>query len=227
MGPAGPPHISICAELATKLDDTTVSLVSYPLAPNSPAPTTVPQLLKLYHALLAESAAAKEKVVFVGDSAGGNLCLTLPLTALNQDTHARCPASIMLISPCVDPRNDHPKTLEIEKAGVDPLLSIAFADGCSGKWRGEWSLSDPRLSALDADLSVLKRRGIRVHGVYGHYDILSPNVTVFKDKCNSLGISGEWLEWDKQMHIFPLFWELGLSEAVTAKDWILAVLDRE
>ncbi|KAK3115447.1 hypothetical protein LTR53_005199 [Teratosphaeriaceae sp. CCFEE 6253] len=130
--------------MANRLQDTIVTVVSYPLAPHSPAPVAIPQLMTW----------SKPDIRTV--------------------------------------------------AKHDPILRIPFINGTAKKWRGEWDATDLRISPLYADFTPLARQGIKVHGVVGGYNILGPDANLFREKCNAAGVHGEWLEWDKQMHVFPL-----------------------
>jgi acetyl esterase/lipase len=47
-----------------------------------------------------------------------------------------------------------------------------------------------------------------------------------REKCNQAGVRGEWLDWEKQMHCFPLTFGYRLPEGVWAMEWILGVLER-
>lgn len=222
--PPSSQHWSLCAEIACKLPDIIVSVVSYPLAPNSPAPMAFPQLMKMYKRVLEEAEEAGERTIFMGDSSGGNIILCLTMAALREDENARCPTALMAVSPSVDLREINPAMKEVEKH--DPILRLAFCLDNANKWRGDWSADDPRVTPLLAYVSLLAERGVQVHGAVGRYDILSPDAILFREKCVKAGVKGEWLDWDKQMHCFPLAWTYGLPESVTAKDWILDVLRR-
>ncbi|KAK5107928.1 hypothetical protein LTR62_000533 [Meristemomyces frigidus] len=215
-------HWSLCAEFACKLPNTTVSLVSYPLAPNSPAPMAIPALMKWYHTALREAEEANETVIFAGDSAGGNIILCLTLCALHEDINARAPAAIMAISPSTDLRRHNPDIKIIEKH--DPILRIPFINMTARTWRNAWDPIDVRVSPLYADVSPLAKRGILVHGVVGRYDILGPDAILFREKCNQASVRGEWLDWEKQMHVFPLTWAFRLPEGVGSKNWMVDVL---
>jgi len=222
--PASSEHWALCAEMANKLPDIAITVVSYPLAPNSAAPVAILMLLKLYNTLLRDAEDAGEEVILAGDSAGGNIALCLPLAALSEDPDGPCPTAIMTISASTDLRRHNPDIKVVEKH--DPILRIPFINGTAKAWRGEWSPVDPRVSPLYADVSVLARRGIKVHGVAGRYDILGPDAVLFREKCNQAWVQGEWLDWEKQMHVFPLTWAYKLPEGVQSKDWILDVLRR-
>lgn len=222
--PASPQHWTLCAEITKRIPDSVVSIVSYPLAPNSPAPVAIPQLIKLYHTLLHAAEDANETVIFVGDSAGGNIILCLPLVALAEDPNARCPTALLAISPSTDLRRSNPDIKVIEKH--DPLLTLPFVQKSATKWRGSWDAIDPRVSPLFADVTPLARRGVRVNGVVGRYDVLGPDAVLMREKCNQAGVHGEWLDWEKQIHCFPLMWAYKLPEGVAAKEWMLDVLRR-
>ena len=86
----------------------------------------------------------------------------------------------------------------------DPLFRIPDIKETARKWRADWDATDARVSPLMADVSLLARRGVKVHGVVGRYDILSCDAILFREKCEQAGVEGQWLDWDKQMHCFPL-----------------------
>lgn len=177
-----------------------------------------------YLALLAEAAEQGAQAIVGGDSAGGNLSLGLPLSTLKADPKALYPATILAISPAVEATHDNPDIPKIEP--YDPMLTKAYCLDASGKWRGAWPTTDPRLSPLYADLSVFKERNIHVVGVVGKYDVLAPDDLLFVEKSRKAGISCEWLLWNKQMHCFPLAFTFGLPEAVEALNWIVRKLQR-
>lgn len=226
QGPTSPGHWPILQLLTTALENTTVTLISYPLAPHDPAPQTFPKLEKLYRTLLLRYQEAGERLILAGDSAGGNLALALTLNALGKGKDAPCPEKLLVISPCCDLRHlDEQAEPVLEGiAQKDPFLSISTANATTDAWRGSWDSSDPRLSVVLADVSVLAARGVRVYGVTGGHDLLALGAERFRDRCQEAGVGGKWLSWDGQMHIFPLFFWLGLFESKEAKNWILDVL---
>lgn len=169
--PPSPSHWKFLQSMLQSLPDTTITVISYPLAPNSPAPITIPQLLKLYNTLLTESNEKRETVTLAGDSAGGNIVLCLPLEALRYNPDAPRPYSIMGICPSANMHRGYPELQKIEK--VDPILRIPFIEKTARDWKGEWDDSDPRVSPIRADLGLLQRAGIKVDGVTGGYDLLA------------------------------------------------------
>ena len=217
-------HWKLCAEFASKLPGISISLVSYPLSPNSAAPSAFPQMMKMYRQLLKEAGEAGKGVILAGDSAGGNIVLCLTLAALAEDESAPAPKALLAISPSCDLQRNNPDMQAIEKH--DPILRRPFIIETATKWRGEWDAADPRVTPNMADVTPLAQRGVKVHGVVGGYDMLYPDAVIFRDKCAQAGVEGEWLDWEKQMHCFPLAWLYKLPESVEAKDWILDVLRR-
>jgi acetyl esterase/lipase len=217
-------HWKVIGEIASRLPDAVVSLVSYPLAPNSAAPVAFPQLMSLYATILKDAEEAQEEVILAGDSAGGNIILAITLHALSEDPECRCPKALLAIAPSTDLGRDNPDIQALEKH--DPLLRIPFIADTAASWRGEWDAKDPRVSPLFADVAPFARRGVKVHGVTGGYDILSPDGILFRNKCRDAGVVGEWLHWEKEMHCFFLAFPFKLKESVQAVDWIIDILRR-
>jgi acetyl esterase/lipase len=224
--PAGSAHWGLGVDMVEELEGTAVTIVSYPLAPNTPAPTTFPQLQALYSLLMRESADAGETVTLAGDSAGGNIVLALTIQEVHDHPEAYHPTTVFAISPSVELTRENPDIKKVER--YDPILSHEAIVNSANAWAGDWDTRDPRLSPLYADLSVLVKAGIRVHGVTAGWDVLSPDAVKFRDACGEAGVKGQWLEWDKQMHCFPLNPFAGtnfaLRETAESKDWILRVL---
>ncbi|KAF2497131.1 alpha/beta-hydrolase [Lophium mytilinum] len=226
--PATAQHWQTCSKLARQMPNTAISIVSYPLAPNDPAPKAFPQSLALYRRLMAQSVEEGTRVILAGDSAGGNVVLAIVLEALREDfeadaeTRPPCPVAIMAISPSTDLRRDNPEIEKIKKD--DPILTPPFIKSTAQAWAAEWDPADPKLSPINADISLLARAGVKVNGITGGYDILGPDGRLFRDACAAAGVSGEWLDWDKQMHCFLLTWPYGFTEAREAMGWMVDVL---
>ncbi|KAL8969061.1 MAG: hypothetical protein Q9183_002171 [Haloplaca sp. 2 TL-2023] len=222
--PPSPQHWKFCADLCHQLSNTTVSLISCPLAPNSPAPETLPLLVELYYLLMEAATESGERVTFMGDSTGANLALSVPLCAM-EGKEGISLESIFLISPVVDLRNINADMKSVAKK--DPIQSMSYVNDVAEKWAASWPREDPGLSPLLADLSALRENNVKVHGVTGGFDLMTPDATLFQQRCKDSGVDGEWLEWDKQMHCFPLGWIYQHPESVESKDWIIKVLNRD
>jgi acetyl esterase/lipase len=225
--PADGSHWKFATALLNELPyGTIMSLVSYPLAPNNPAPISFPQLMRLYHTEIARATAEDEIVTFAGDSSGGNVALCLPLEALTQDPNALHPHSILAICPSTDLTRSNPKLREFQKH--DPILKVKFVMSTAKAWAGDWDKRDPRISPLFSEhINVLAKAGVRVDGCTGGSDLLGPDCVLFRDKLAENGVLGEWLEWDKMMHVWPLVKTYRISpEADEAFLWIADLLRR-
>jgi acetyl esterase/lipase len=223
QAPPTPSHWKFLVALLQKLPNTIISLISYPLAPDSPAPIAFPVLLNMYHALLAESAGESEIVTLAGDSAGGNIVLCLVLEALHLDPSCQTPYSIMAICPSADMRREHPSLSGLERN--DPILRIPFIKSTAKAWTGEWEFNDRRVSPIEADVSTLSTLGIKVDGLTAGYDLLGPDGVLFREKLEENGVEGEWLHWEKMMHCWPLASVYGVfPESKEGFKWIVEVL---
>ena len=221
--PPSSDHWKFLAELC-RIPEVHITLLSPPLAPHSPAPVAYPQLLQLYKFLMNRSSETKESVCFAGDSSGANLALCLVLNGLEAFPATKPPGNILLISPVVDLSFTNPTIREVEKR--DPVLRLPIEIETGKSWAASWALDDSRLSPHYADLTNLSTSGVKVHGVVGTNDLLTPDDIKFRGRCHDAGVDGEWLEWEKQMHCFPIAWHYHLPESIESKNWILDLLDR-
>ena len=219
--PPSPQHWKFCAEICQKMSDTAVTVVSSPLAPHCPAATTIPLLKTFYHVALAISEERGEATILGGDSSGGNLVLCLTLQCLMDKPESRRPNAVLAISPAVDLQQMRMEGIYAETNRNDPVLTVGSHNEEVALWAGNSDANEPWISPVNADVSVLAEAGVRLLAVTGGYDVLTPDALIFKAKCEAAGVKGDWLQWEKQMHCFPLAFIYGLPESVQSKDWIL------
>jgi acetyl esterase/lipase len=192
-------------------------------------------LMRFYREVLETAYENRERVILVGDSSGGNIVLSLVLEAVREDAAAGKdiaakgakgrPEAIVAICPSTDLTRSNP---DIEKlAKNDPLLTPKFVKSTAKAWHADWDPSDRRVSPVNADISLLARSGIQVHGITAGYDILSPDGIIFRDHLAKEGVQGKWLHWEKQMHCFVLTQAYGVREAKEAIEWVMEVLKAE
>lgn len=223
QSPPSPQHWSL-VQMIARTTGAIVTVVSYPLAPHTPAKDSIPMLLRLYPRLFDT---VDEQIMFMGDSAGGNVALALMLAALREpqasDNSPPVPHAIFLISPCADAKNDNPAMRDTDKN--DPLLSVKYTGEVAEAWaKGLADRGDPLVSPTYGDLDALRRRGVRLDGIVGTWDVLCPDTLVLLEKAAKAGVTGEWLVWDRQMHCFPLIWRYGLKDGQAGADWIVRVI---
>ena len=212
-------------ELGQKAPGLHISLLSPPLAPHSPAPLAFPQPLQLCKTLMTQSNESNDSVYFAGDSPGANLALSLVLNAVRTCPAVKSPESVLPISPVVDLTFTNPAVEDVEKR--EPVLRLPIEFETGKAWAASWSLDDPSHSPLYADVSDLRTRAAKIHGVLGTNDLLTSDVIRFRNRCEEAEIDGKWLEWEKQMHCFPLAWHYHLPESIEGKDWIVDLLERD
>ncbi|USP73076.1 esterase lipase [Curvularia clavata] len=231
--PPSPQHYKLVAKLAKEMPETTISIISTPLAPNNPAPSSFPMCMKTYRALMAEAGKAGERVIFAGDSSGANIALSLVLEAVREDgeqkstetTRSSHPVAIMAVCASTDLTRNNP---DIEKiAPKDPLLTPQMIKNTAKAWQGDWDPADRRISPINADVTLLAKNNIKVHGITAGCDVLSPDGIIFREKCAQADVKGEWVHWEKQMHCFVLTVPYGLAEAKNAVEWMIDVLKKE
>lgn len=230
QSPPSGQHWKFCAELAREVAGMVVTVVSAPLAPASPAATALPALARLLHSALGQG----EQVILAGDSSGANIVLSLALDMLGKGGEAGADAAwagqpvaaLLVISPAVDLRpmgaaEEQTRAL----ARRDPVLTVGSHNSEAAAWAaGVVDRSDARISPAAGDAGVLAAAGVRLIGVTGGHDILTPAALVFRDACAGEGVDGAWLHWEGQMHCFPLAFMYGLPEAVRAKEWVVGQL---
>ena len=228
--PPSKEHWKLCSELAKELPEYRIHIVSSPLAPLNRADTSLPILRELVDELINRADKKNRYLTLAGDSSGGNIAMSLGLhiadkATADQGGHPRSPLkNIFLISPPMDLQNDNPDIATANK--FDPVMTQAHTSWVAQQWTSEaLPAPSPNVSPIRADLTSLRKLGVQVHGVVGTYDVLAPDAISFRRRLEEFGVSGQWLEWEKQMHCFPLAFVYGvLPEANQGKDWILEVL---
>ncbi|KAK0123709.1 hypothetical protein ONS95_008718 [Cadophora gregata] len=222
-------HWTLCSDLSGMLPEYEISLVSYPLTPKSPASIALPHLERFYDALVEQSRSGNFRITLFGDSSGGNIAIVLGLYAaaqyLKDTTGGPCPVeTVMAMCPATDMRNENPDIDIVEVH--DPILSRKAIEEVAQGWRAELPASDPRVSPILADLSIFKQAGIKVDGLTAGYDTLTPDAIKFREKLAECGVDGDWLQWEEQMHCFPLLSAFHIHEGTEGKKWIVDVLKK-
>jgi acetyl esterase/lipase len=118
-------------------------MIDYRLAPEHPYPAAAEDCFAAWNHLLT-AGFDPARIVFAGDSSGGNLALVTAMRA--RDEGLSLPAAIVLVSPLLDlsfggasfARND----------GVDPLFRAAAAHRIAEWYAPGLDLRDPRVSPI-------------------------------------------------------------------------------
>ena len=123
-----------------------VLTVDYRVAPEHPYPAAAEDAMKAWNYLMLLGYGARD-VIITGDSAGGNLALSLVLKIKEQER--LLPRGIVLMSPWTDLTGEG-KTFQT-KAELDPVLDKEYIDRMTRAYAPDRDLTDPYISPLFGD----------------------------------------------------------------------------
>lgn len=197
-----PAHVRYATRLADRLDADVV-MPDYPLAPEHTWRDSHRALVDD----LARRTAGRDRVVVVGDSAGGGLALAVTMSL--RDLRGHLPARLVLHAPWVDLTASTPETYELD--AIDPWLRIDRLDVLARWWAGDPDdLARPEVSPALGDLGDLPPTLM----LCGTRDLLMPGCRLLADR----GAAVEWpltyLEAPGLVHVFGLL--PGIPEAARA-----------
>lgn len=135
--------------LTSKLAESTsmdVLCFDYRLAPENPYPAATEDAMKVWNYLMLLGYGARD-IIVTGDSAGGNLALSLILKLKQQER--LLPRGIVLMSPWTDLTSSG-KSFQM-KADVDPVLDSAYIQRMIEAYAGGLDLKNPFISPLYGD----------------------------------------------------------------------------
>jgi epsilon-lactone hydrolase len=169
--------------------------LDYRLSPEFRFPAQLEDAVSAYRWLLQTGCAA-EKLVVIGDSAGGNLALGLLLAA--RESGIALPALAILISPPTDFENEHPSfrtNKEFDWITRDMLGGWCdwFCDAAQRR--------DPLISPLRADLRGLPPIYIQA----GRCEILYDSIRAFAERAREQGADVTLESWEDMTHVFQMF----------------------
>lgn len=118
----------------------------YRLAPENPYPAATEDAMKVWNYLMLLGYGARD-VILTGDSAGGNLALTLTLKL--KEEGRLLPRGIVLMSPWTDLTNSGESFAE--KAEVDPVLNSEYINRMIQAYAEGQDLKNPMISPLFGD----------------------------------------------------------------------------
>lgn len=190
-------HKNMIALIANALKVKMFAL-DYRLIPEHPFPAQLDDSVRAYDWLTNQGINAN-KIVLMGDSAGGNLTLSLLLKLRSSGRFQ--PALAVCIAPWTDIANGGKSLYENEKYDwVDSRMPVQWA-----KWFiGEGSADDPEISPLKADLRNLSPIYIQD----GDAEILHDMITAFYNEARKQGADIELVTWPNMIHDFHAFGDL-------------------
>lgn len=185
------PHWSFLHHL-TRVVPAHVTVVIYPLAPESKASRTVPMVTDLLEQVVD---ASELPVTLMGDSAGGGLSLSV---AEQLNARGKQPASIVLISPWLDVSMTNPRLADIDPH--DSMLGIPGLASCGRLYAGELDVKDPLVSPVFGDLA-----GLAPIDVFsGTHDVLNVDAHLLVERAEQQGAVVRLHEEHGMPHVHPL-----------------------
>jgi monoterpene epsilon-lactone hydrolase len=157
-------HWDICASLV-QATGASLSLPTYPLCPEHSLDECYEHLESLYERVLTER--STRRLLICGDSAGGNLALSLALR--RRDAGLSLPERVTLFCPWLDLSMSEPAIQAL--VPLDPMLQLSTIEEWGRWWAGERALQDPSVSPLYADLEGLPP----IDQYLGTHDLLTPD----------------------------------------------------
>jgi len=182
-------HLQMAASLAQR-SGLRVLMVDYRLAPDAPFPAALEDCLNAYQWLLAQGVEPKN-IVLGGDSAGGNLVLTLLMKL--RDANLPLPAAAACLSPVTDLSDE--KTLD--PSIHDPVLSPEIMHFYNNAYLAGSDPRNPLISPVYGDLHGFPPLLIHV----GEDELLRGDAIRIAALAESAGV-------DVQLKVFPRMWHV-------------------
>lgn len=184
--------------LTTKLAESTsmdVLCFDYRLAPENPYPAACEDAMKAWDYLMLLGYGARD-VIVAGDSAGGNLALSLVLKLKEQER--LLPRGLVLLSPWSDLTSSG-KT-HVTRAEVDPVLNKEYLERMIHNYVKDEALDNPLISPLFGDFTGFPPVYIQV----GDNEILLSDATRLHKKMIQANVSAKIDVFKGMWHVFQM-----------------------
>jgi acetyl esterase/lipase len=165
-------------------------MIDYRLAPEHPFPAATEDCFAAWNWMLSRGF-DPARVVFAGDSAGGNLAVGTAMRARDEDLPL--PAAIVLMSPMLDLTFSGPSFERND--GIDPMLRAATARRVQEWYAPGLDLADPRISPLYGRMDGLPPAMLHV----GSPEILLDDTLRYAARTPDARVA----VWHDMPHVFP------------------------
>ena len=199
-----PPHMEMVAHLVRALNIPAL-LVDYRVAPDHPFPAALDDCSTVYHWLL-KGGCSPQSIVVAGDSAGGNLTLTLLMRL--RDGGAPLPAA----AACLSPVADLTERAGSQPAIKDPVLPAKAMRRYRQSYVGGRDARDPLISPVFGDWQGLPPILVQV----GEDEILRDDAVRVAALGKDAGVDVRLEVYPRMWHVWQLYREL--PQALQALD---------
>jgi monoterpene epsilon-lactone hydrolase len=187
-------HRKLAGHVAKALG-ATAFVLDYRRAPEHPHPAQVEDGVAVFTALL-DRGIRPEDLTTVGDSAGGNLAVAVPLALREQGKPL--PGSVIAFSPWLDMENKG-ETLRTNDA-TDALITLELLEGMIAGVLGDAvDPATPLANPLYADFTGFPRLYVNAGGA----ESLLDNATRLADRARAAGVDVTLSVVDGMQHVFP------------------------
>jgi epsilon-lactone hydrolase len=188
-------HRKLAGHVAKALGVTSFVL-DYRRAPEHPHPAQVEDGVAVFRAL-TERGVAPADITTIGDSAGGNLAIAIPLALREQGLPL--PGRVIAFSPWLDMENAG-ETLKTN-AETDALVTEALLEGMIAGVLGDGQVhpATPLANPLYADFTGFPRLYVNAGGA----ETLVDNATRVAEKAEKAGVDVTLTVVDGMQHVFP------------------------
>ena len=168
----------------------------YRLAPEHPYPAATEDAMKAWNYLMLLGYGARD-VIVTGDSAGGNLALSLVLKLKEQER--LLPRGIVLMSPWTDMTASG--LSYTQRAELDPTITLDYIRAVRGAYARDQELTSPMLSPLFGDFRGFPPTLIQA----GSNELLLSDSVRLRDRMQAAGVPCRLEVWTDMWHVFQMF----------------------
>lgn len=186
-------HRKLAGHVAKALG-VTAFVLDYRRAPEHPHPAQVEDGVAVVTAL-TDSGIAPAGITTIGDSAGGNLAIAVPLAL--RERGAAMPGKVIAMSPWVDMENTGESL--VTNAATDPMITPELLQGMiDGVLGGTVDPAAPLANPLYADLTGLPRLYVNA----GSAEALLSDAERVVDRAKAAGVDVTFSVADGMQHVF-------------------------
>lgn len=167
----------------------------YRLAPEHPFPCALEDAMKVWDYLMHFGYGARD-IIVAGDSAGGNLALSLLLELKAQ--HRLLPRGLVLLSPWTDLTRTGAS--HKSRRQVDPILTEEYLDHAIEAYCGGKDLKNPRISPLFGDFEGFPPTCIQV----GENEILLSDSLMLRKNLERDHVRVRFDRYEGMWHVFQM-----------------------
>lgn len=208
-------HWKIINNMAKKTNNMVV-MANYLKVPNYTCDESYAVMEEFYQDLAQREGV--ERMIFMGDSAGGGMCLVLAQMIRDDFPGLLAPEELILIAPWMDVSMENEQIKEIDPH--DPMLDISGAISLGKLWAGERDVHDPMVSPIFGTFENLGRITLFA----SDRDMLYADIIKFSDILTEQGIEHILVTKEGLNHPYPLF---PIPEAKEAQQLMIDIINGE